>query len=445
MILASVAAHACECSASRPASCRWGQPGGIAFLGTVVNIENPAREDDQGHMHDDGSGVAHYRFRIDERFFGVNSGEIDIYSGRGGGDCSYHFKPGEQYLVVPYKQTDGRLFATYCNETRVYRTDNPLITLLRTMRDHKPVASVFGSLEKALAPYAGPYQTIPLPNVKIRLTRNGDAQRFEAVTASDGIYQIYDLPAGTYQVTADLPTGLELIGEVKPVPALKFPANACYELPLQAMPATRIHGHLLDERGNVVIGAVELLQGTVYSPGSSGPWDISGKDGFEFKNIVAGSYILVFNKDNALDPSAPYPRTFYPGVVDPAKAVPVTISNGQVINVDIHLSGGAPVRQLNVSVTWANAAPVGKQQAFVFAKPINGEEAVGERVEPGIYRLNLLQGVRYAIWANVYCGEQCDEKGCRGSSLDTPKTHLDVSESSPTSLTLVFPSDACPK
>jgi len=43
---------------------------------------------------------------------------VDVFSGRGGGDCSYHFQKAEQYLVFPYKSDDGRLMATSGSETR---------------------------------------------------------------------------------------------------------------------------------------------------------------------------------------------------------------------------------------------------------------------------------------------------------------------------------------
>lgn len=435
-------AYGCKCAEPAPESCRWSQPSSVVFVGTVLSVDNPSKAEEERPLRDDGTGVAHYRFHVDEAFFGTHSSEIDVYSGRGGADCSFHFKAGHQYLVFPYHNKDGRLFATFCNQTRGYSATDPLISELRAARDHKPVASVFGTLERAVEPYSGPYQTEPLPQIEVRLTGEGQSQTFRAITDADGVYRVYGVPAGKFKVSANLPRTLQLTGPyADELGTLEFPANACYEQSLLAQPATSIHGHVLDESGAVVRGAVELLRGDSYVPDSSGPWDISGEDGFEFKNIAPGSYILVFNKDDELDPSAPYPRTFFPGVIDPRKAAPIVLGEGQSYTADIHVSGGAPTRRLTVTLVWANGAVVKTKHAVVWAKPAAGQETSGERLQDGVFSLRLLEGKRYEVWGNVAC--PCASSDCRTNWVDTPKTEVDVSESLGTSLRLSMPPDVC--
>ena len=82
-------------------------PTSLVFVGTVESIENPPPDFDQAAKSSvdmrtvDQSGYARYHFRVDEKISGTQTTDIDVFSGRGGADCSYHFQKGEQYLVFP--------------------------------------------------------------------------------------------------------------------------------------------------------------------------------------------------------------------------------------------------------------------------------------------------------------------------------------------------------
>lgn len=336
LIVASGASFACSCGEAAPRPCPWGKPGTMAFAGTVLSVENPPVDDDQGTPKDHGSGVAHYHFQIDEAFFGVKGHEIDIYSGRGGADCSAHFKQGKKYLVIPY-QDNGKFFATICSKTRLYNADDPLIAEFRAIRDHKRVAPVFGTLQREVAPLVGPYRAEPLGGMQIQFSDVSGSHKVESTTDVAGAYQLDDLPPGKYHISAQLPAGLEL-----DAPTLEFPAGTCYELGLEAIPTGKIRGRVLNEKGEIVTGGLDLLSGSTFVSGSKGPWNYSGEDGFEFKNVPDGSYILVFNNDKQQDPDTPYPRTFYPGFTDPGKAIPITVDGGGVVTADIHVTGRVP-------------------------------------------------------------------------------------------------------
>src|ERR1700733_454493 len=116
---------ACSCgTVHRPSNCADVKPIGLSFVGTVIDIENPPDE----RRGADQSGLSRYRFRVDENISGFDEKEVDVYSGRGGGDCSYHFRTGESYFVTPFKGTadlmalygakPGKLMAGICTETQ---------------------------------------------------------------------------------------------------------------------------------------------------------------------------------------------------------------------------------------------------------------------------------------------------------------------------------------
>src|ERR1700733_715402 len=114
---------ACSCgTVHRPSNCADVKPIGLSFVGTVIDIENPPDE----RRGADQSGLSRYRFRVDENISGFDEKEVDVYSGRGGGDCSYHFRMGESYFVTPYEAKlkdiygvePGKFVATLCTKTQ---------------------------------------------------------------------------------------------------------------------------------------------------------------------------------------------------------------------------------------------------------------------------------------------------------------------------------------
>ena len=98
---------ACSCAGPGPVPCGELSPSSAVFVGTVQTIENPPPDFDQVPESSvdmrtvDQSGYAHYHFRVDEEISGTQTTDIDVFSGRGGADCIYHFQKGEQYLVFP--------------------------------------------------------------------------------------------------------------------------------------------------------------------------------------------------------------------------------------------------------------------------------------------------------------------------------------------------------
>jgi hypothetical protein len=83
LVFVPASALACSCATLGPAPCSGLSANDVVFVGTVLHIDNPAPED--GSMG--GPGESHDRFRIDEKLAGTQNPEIDVYSGRGGGDC----------------------------------------------------------------------------------------------------------------------------------------------------------------------------------------------------------------------------------------------------------------------------------------------------------------------------------------------------------------------
>ena len=221
---------ACSCvAAPRASSCADLKPIGPSFVGTVIDIENPPNERDVA----DQSGLSRYRFRIDEDISGFEEKEVDIYSGRGGGDCSYHFRMGESYFVAPFKGTaalmalygaePGKLMAGICTATQPAASATALLKELRA-RKRGGGATIVGVLRTEPGPddynHRIPDATVELRTANTTLSTQTDA---------GGVYQFYGVPAGTYQFAVKVPADFQVAADKAAVPPSITIANQpCY-------------------------------------------------------------------------------------------------------------------------------------------------------------------------------------------------------------------------
>jgi hypothetical protein len=418
-------AEACACSNSSPGQCPGLQPSDVVFLGTVIDSQvlppepaigqpdannSPAASDPapantpQSISVSPASAapVVRYRFRIDERFAGPDESEIDIYSGGDDGDCGYKFKKGEQYVVYTQQEAGGRLFATICNGTRPASDAVALIPQLRAMRDHERVASVFGVLRRSDPPFLAPPDDPADPIAIISLKLRSKLDRFQTNSGPDGVYTFYDVHAGTYNFTANLPPGTELTQKAQsaPLSAFEIPDGACYEYDVYALPTGHIRGTVFGPGGKPLsVASLELYRVGAYSDSRPGYWGFQGATGgFEFDHVGPGKYILVYNRPNRMDPNSPFPRAFYPGVSSLDRAKPIVLKDGQSLQrLNFKVSHGYPSRPLRVRVKWAGAHPAGT--VTVAVKADKYENPSVNKIAEGLYGFTLFDDANYTISA----------------------------------------------
>ncbi len=420
--LSSLSSQACTCSNEPPGQCPGLQKDDVVFLGTVTVVEDIAYAaqpppDSAGATPNtsakDGAPVdivaarlTHYRFHVDESFATPDApqfaAELDVFSGGDDGDCGYRFRQGQQYVVFTHQGTDNRLFATICSGTRPAGEARALLPQLRAMRTGQRVASVFGVLRRSEPPFLSlpddPDE--PLSNISLRLRSRDD--RFETSSNSEGVYSFYDVHAGEYSFTARLPVRMELTRKslTGGLPPFKIPNGACYEYDVDALPTGHIRGSVLGPDGKPLsLASVELYRAGAYDDARPGLWAFQGAEGvFNLDHIGPGEYILVFNRANRMDPNAPFPRAFYPGVADASEAVPIKLKDGQqLLKVNMQLSGGYPSRLVRVQVKWQGARPPGT--VTVMAKADQGENPSAQKVGDDLYQFTLLESASYAISA----------------------------------------------
>jgi len=470
----SISSKACTCSEQAPSQCPGLQKDDVVFLGTVTAIEDIAyaapRPPDSPDTATDTSSkpsapvdiiasrLTHYHFHIDESFAPadgpLSAAEIDIFSGGEDGDCGYRFKQGQQYVVFTHQGVDNRLFATICGGTRPVSEARALVPQLRAMRNGQRVASVFGVLRRSEPPFLAlpddPDEV--LPNISLKLRSHDD--RFETSSNSDGVYSFYDVHAGVYSFTARLPVRMELTRKslTGGLPPFRIPNGACYEYDVDALPTGHIRGSVLGPDGKpLALASVELYRAGTYDDSRPGLWGFQGAEGvFNLDHVGPGDYILVFNRANRVDPNAPYPRAFYPGVADPSEARPITLKDGQqLLKVNMQVGGGYPTRLLRVQVKWQGARAPGS--VTVMAQANSGENPSAQNLPGGSYQFTLLESANYTVsaWQDLTPRRAAPGRGgadCSPPSrIEAEPVTVSGSDADTKSITLTLISPACVK
>jgi hypothetical protein len=464
---------ACTCSKEPPGKCPGLQSDDVVFLGTVTEIAavapdsaaNTPSSSDANAPNDPNTAAAtadasaqgntsitRYHFHIDERFAGPDSPDIDVFSGGDDGDCGYNFKKGDQYIVYTQQETEGRLFATICNGTRRAFDGRALLPQLRAMRNHDRVASVFGLLHRADPPLLAPTDDPddPLPKIKLKLRSKDD--RFATSTGPDGVYSFYDVHAGEYQYTADLPARFEFTQKTLKggLPPFKIPNGACFEYNVSALPTGKIRGGVLGPDGKPLqLASVELYRADRYDDSKPGLWGYQGENGkFEFDHIGPGEYILVFNRMNRQDPNSPFPRSFYPGVSDQSEAKFIHMKDGeQLLNANIKLPEGFPTRKLRVELKWKDGRPIG--EVTVKAQAEQGGNPAARKLSNGLYEFTLLQSARYTFsaWEDLdpqHASQRHGDTSCAiPARIDSDAITVEAADETAKTITLTFAPPSC--
>lgn len=169
----------------------------VIFAGMLLAADNPpvSPESPESRTFEGQTGQARYTFQVEEAFSAALPKRIDVFSGRGGGDCSVRFRVGEKYLVDGERESNGMVSAYICSETRKFRDSDPLLAELRMIRDGKKPDLLFGTFWRMQEPWGGasdPDYNQPLGDRTITL-RLGERE-FQTKTDVNGNYSFRDLP-----------------------------------------------------------------------------------------------------------------------------------------------------------------------------------------------------------------------------------------------------------
>lgn len=363
LVLTALAARAeaCSCMMGQQPCAAFGAASAV-FVGTATEVRVKEAAKSKSREKLDWTPVV-VRFAVLQPFQGVEGTEVEVTTGRGGGDCGYYFRRGESYLVYAYGGRDGKPLATgICTRTRPVSDASEDLEFLRGLGARGPGVSIDVRVERSRQNVKDGTSKSLGGLADARVTFEGAGESREVRTDSEGRVRLSGLKPGTYKVRLALPEGLTTYKEEQ---ELTVADRGCASVFYSVTDDGRVGGRVVDVEGSAVKGVrVALVEAD--DPESERHYArdaTTGEDGrYEFKGLPPGRYLLAVNLNpypQPNDPTNAYPRTYYPGVAEASRAEAVTVGVGErAKDRDITLPARRAESVVNGLVVWDDGSPV---------------------------------------------------------------------------------------
>ena len=255
----------------------------------------------------------------------------------------------------------------------------------------------------------------------------------ELKTDSNGVYEIYDLPAGRYFVEPEVPKGWKIAADwlryspsvdrnAKELSLPRIPivleANKHAGLDIMFEIDNAVRGHIYDPLGQPMKDVCLKL---TPADGTKGAYlaDCTEKDGsFNIDEIPPGAYVIMVNDDGKMTSSEPFGTLYYPKTSKREEATVFNLVLGDMIeNLEIY----PPIELKTITVEgvflFSDGKPVaGESVSFESARQKSAEnndddddpnEARVDTDEKGRFSIKVVQGANGYLfgWMYSYVGE----------------------------------------
>ncbi|HXW08675.1 MAG TPA: carboxypeptidase regulatory-like domain-containing protein [Vicinamibacterales bacterium] len=389
-------AEACTCAPSGPPCQAYWQADAV-FAGRVDEVAPVSGFD--------GFRRRRVTFTVAEAFTGVDTPQVVVWTGSGGGDCGFRFKTGATYLVYASRDTDRELSTGICSRTRLLERASADLDYARTAAaGAAPPARVSGTVlvrSDSLSPRQRP-SSKPTGGVRVVLERDGLS--WPAVSGPDGSFAFEGLEPGKYTVRVE--PGAGYYSRVFPETLELRNRHACAEVEVAVFFDGRVSGRVLDAAGRPVPGlTVELTVRTGIDQ-RFGPRRLRALTGpggwYEFTQVPPGRFVVGIDTQLDRQGRVAESRVFLPGVRLPGAAVEIVVAGGAHLRAgDFRLPPEIRFVQLTGLVIDAGGVPV--EAARVYLKGASGEDYI--LVEPslsdsgGRFTIAALEGREYLLFA----------------------------------------------
>ena len=369
MLVLSSSAKGCSCL-DAGAPCQAFGNASAVFVGTVTNVKDatppqPRNQEELAALRKNETywTPRTFTFSVEQGFLNIDGTQVEVSTGRGGGDCGYDFKPGKRYLVYAYRSTQGnRLVASICSRTKLYETADEDIKFLGTLSSLSAGVTIYGEIKRQLHSIKrGDSRTAdPFPDAL--LVVEGVDSRREVRADNQGRYRISGLQPGKYKVTLSLP---EEVMVHRPEQEVTIADRGCASVNYFVTDNGRISGMVLDAEGQPV---PKVLVSLIEADGQDIDRDhskierVDENGRYSFTAVPPGRYLLAMNVTRFQEPKDPtnaYPRTYYPGVAQASQATIISLGPGEKLTErDLRLPQRRSASVIKGVVMWADGTPV---------------------------------------------------------------------------------------
>ncbi len=368
-------AEACSCGAA-PTVLNAFNHSDVVVIVSPVSVEKapPEKTAPPGRIAERQryvDGVMSTSTRVEQVFKGtLKVGDEMIFLQGGGADCIWTFDEkdiGKKFLFYLTRfEGSQRWMAITCGRSKLVEYAADDLLYLNNLDKVRNKTRISGTVRFR-------YETNEIrAGRKIRIVGTNSTQ--EVKTDENGVYEIYDLPAGRYFVEPDVPKGWKVErywldyspsfdrkandGSLQKIPII-LEANKHASLDLTFEIDNAVRGHVYDPSGQPMNDVCLHL---IPADGTEGKYlgDCTKKDGaFEINRIPPGAYVLILNNDGEMTSKEPFRTLYYPKVSKREEATVFNIGIGDVVeNLEIY----PPIEVKTITVegvlTFSDGKPV---------------------------------------------------------------------------------------
>ena len=402
---------ACSCL-PKPSVLEEFERSGVVLTARIISIQK-ADPADKEHYVD---GVRSATLIVEKVYKGnVRVNDELVFAQGSGANCIWTFKEeyiGSRHLLYLNAPSRGDLwYAVGCGRSGGLTGVTEDLLYLDNMKKLRGKTRVSGRL--------GDWNNddVDVAQKKIRIV--GQTKTYETKTDENGVYEIYDLPAGRYRIEPEMPKGWKIARswlryvsgidrEQKSTRFVTFTLEAKKHasIDISFEPDNAVEGSIVDSSGNPMEGVCAYLWGPERTEGY-GPGDCTNAKGeFRIESIGQGSYVLVVNPYGASSRHN-FPRFFYPSVTQREKAALITIGAGEVVK-NINLVAPKFIETVTISgvVQYSDETPVTDTRVYLKAVKMEGIEGdVADKVDlDGRFTLTVIKGVKGEIYSSLFAG-----------------------------------------
>jgi hypothetical protein len=453
-------ALACSCSKA-PSPCEAYQAADAVFIGVVKKVEPELSG--QNMVYNNQTAYV----QVEKGFKQATAGDEFVLH-QPSHNCAPKFKAGERYLLYASLHKDSKTWEVYgCGRSRSAESAPDDLSYLENLSEAVKQTRLSGTLKH----YEEGFSLVKLlPGIKVSVV--GQGKSYEAYTNQHGVYEVYGLPEGKYEIKPEIPPTSKVRFPMPFGPVsytnerslqVELKVGSCAGVDFVLSSDTAITGKVYGVDGKPMPNVcLKLIAADVRAPN---PYfkisDCTEKDGaYRLDEVPPGRYIILANYDGKMSGDAPFRPTYYPGVFDKEKAAVITVGEGQKLDsYDIHVPEQFPTVVLKGVLLYSDGKPVQDEHVeFEVDDPKEGGEQVfySRTDEQGRFSLKVVQGVAGSLRGEVttYSGEyeNCPEvekliveKGERGmADLQTKTVRIDGTNNVQ-NIKLILPFRSCKK